>query len=67
MLGGACSVLQDAVRAMSAAGSTWRLWPLLGRPPVGSAREMAQGLVALVGGCSASYAALLGAGCGYGN
>ena len=49
VLGGACSVLQDAVRAMSAAGSAWRLWPLLGRPPVGSAREMAQGLVALVG------------------
>lgn len=48
-LGGACTALRDAVQAISCAGGAWRLWPLLDRQPVGSARAMAQGLVALVG------------------
>ena len=48
-LAGACSVLQDAVRSVPTYGSGWRLWPLSDRPPVGSAAQMAGGLVALLG------------------
>ena len=49
-LKGTCTALQDLVRSVaeySPAG--WRLWPLCDRPPVRSADEMAQGLVALLG------------------
>ena len=44
-----CTALQDMVRAVPQAGSGWRLWPLLDRPPVAGPQEMAQGLVALLG------------------
>lgn len=44
-----CTPLQDLVRAVPQAGSGWRLWPLLDRPPVAGPQEMAQGLVALLG------------------
>jgi len=37
------------VRAVPHAGSGWRLWPLLDRPPVAGPHEMAQGRVALLG------------------
>ena len=38
------------MRSVSAVGGAgWRLWPLCDRPPVRSADEMAQGLVALLG------------------
>lgn len=48
-LAGTCTALQDMVRAVPQAGSGWRLWPLLDRPPVAGPQEMAQGLVALLG------------------
>lgn len=48
-LAGCCSVLQDLVRAVASAGAGWRLWPLSDRPPLRSAAQMAQGLVALLG------------------
>ena len=48
-LAGACTALQDVVCAMPQAGSGWRLWPLLDRPPVAGPHEMARGLVALLG------------------
>jgi salicylate hydroxylase len=49
-LQGTCTALQDVVRSVGAAGGPgWRLWPLCDRPPVRSADEMAQGLVALLG------------------
>lgn len=49
-LQGTCTALQDLVRGVNAAdGPGWRLWPLCDRPPVQSADEMAQGLVALLG------------------
>lgn len=50
-LQGTCAALQDIVRAVNpaAGGPGWRLWPLCDRPPVRSADEMAQGLVALLG------------------
>ncbi len=41
--------LQDVVRAAPGAGQGWRLWPLSDRPPLRSAAQMAQGLVALLG------------------
>lgn len=44
-----CAPLQDLIRAVPHAGSGWRLWPLLDRPPVAGAHQMAQGLVALLG------------------
>ncbi|NMM78559.1 FAD-dependent oxidoreductase [Acidovorax sp. SRB_14] len=44
-LAGSCSALQTLVRSVPA----WRLWPLSDRPPVRSAAQMAQGLVALLG------------------
>ncbi|SDM45380.1 salicylate hydroxylase [Oryzisolibacter propanilivorax] len=44
-----CAPLQDLVRAVPQAGSGWRLWPLLDRPPVAGPRQMAQGRVALLG------------------
>ena len=37
------------VRGLADAVDDWRLWPLCDRPPVRSAREMAQGQVALLG------------------
>ena len=37
------------VRSVAAAGHGWRLWPLCDRAPLGSAAQMAQGLVALLG------------------
>lgn len=48
-LSNTCSALQDAVRGVVAAGGGWRLWPLCDRPPLRSADQMAQGLVALLG------------------
>jgi salicylate hydroxylase len=48
-LAGTCTALQDLVRAVSQAGSGWRLWPLLDRPPIAGPHEMARGLVALLG------------------
>ena len=48
-LAGTCTALQDLVRRVPAYGSGWRLWPLSDRPPLGSAAQMAQGLVALLG------------------
>jgi salicylate hydroxylase len=49
-LRGCCSALQELVRGVSAVdGAGWRLWPLCDRPPVRSANDMAQGLVALLG------------------
>lgn len=39
----------NAPSAPAAWGAGWRLWPLCDRPPVQSADEMAQGLVALLG------------------
>ena len=44
-----CTPLQDLIRAVPQAGSGWRLWPLLDRPPVAGPQEMAQGVVALLG------------------
>lgn len=48
-LAGTCTALQDLVRRIPAYGSGWRLWPLSDRPPLRSAEQMAQGLVALLG------------------
>ena len=48
-LAGTCTALQDLVRRIPAYGSGWRLWPLSDRPPLRSAAQMAQGLVALLG------------------
>lgn len=48
-LAGTCTALQDLVRRIPAYGSGWRLWPLSDRPPLGSAAQMAHGLVALLG------------------
>ena len=48
-LAGACTTLQDLLRAVPAAGGVWRLWPLALRTPVAGAHEMAQGAVALLG------------------
>ena len=48
-LAGTCTALQDLVRRIPAYGSGWRLWPLSDRPPLLSAAQMAQGLVALLG------------------
>ncbi|MDD2712113.1 MAG: FAD-dependent monooxygenase [Simplicispira sp.] len=48
-LAGTCTALQDVVRSVASVGSGWRLWPLSDRPPVRSAAQMAQGLVALLG------------------
>ena len=48
-LAGTCTALQDVVRAAPGAGQGWRLWPLSDRPPLRSAAQMAQGLVALLG------------------
>lgn len=48
-LAGTCTALQDTVRSVAAAGHGWRLWPLCDRAPLGSAAQMAQGLVALLG------------------
>jgi salicylate hydroxylase len=48
-LQGTSTALQHAVHSVEAAGTGWRLWPLCDRPPVRSADEMAQGLVALLG------------------
>ncbi|MBS0294013.1 MAG: FAD-dependent monooxygenase [Proteobacteria bacterium] len=48
-LAGTCRPLQDLVRAVPQVGDGWRLWPLLDRPPVAGPREMACGLVALLG------------------
>ena len=48
-LAGTCAALQDVVRAAPGAGQGWRLWPLSDRPPLRSAAQMAQGLVALLG------------------
>ena len=47
---GSCSALQDLLRSVPQMG--WRLWPLVDRPPLRSAAEMAQGLVALLGDAS---------------
>ena len=44
-----CTPLQDLIRAVPQRGEGWRLWPLLDRPPVAGAQEMARGLVALLG------------------
>lgn len=44
-MGAMCSTLQDRLRA----AAQWRLWPLHDRPPLTSARQMAQGCVALLG------------------
>lgn len=49
VLSGTCTALQEAVRAVPAAGDGWRLWPLSDRPPVQNSTQMAQGLVALLG------------------
>lgn len=51
-LAGTCSALQDLVRSVPRMGMDWRLWPLADRPPLRSAAEMAQGLVALLGDAS---------------
>ncbi len=51
-LAGTCSALQDLVRSVPRKGMDWRLWPLADRPPLRSAAEMAQGLVALLGDAS---------------
>ena len=48
-LAGTCTALQDLVRRIPTYGSGWRLWPLSDRPPLQSAAQMAQGLVALLG------------------
>jgi salicylate hydroxylase len=50
VLAGTCSALQDLVRSVPRAG--WRLWPLVDRPPLRCAAEMARGLVALLGDAS---------------
>ncbi len=39
----------SSASAPAAWGAGWRLWPLCDRPPVQSAEDMAQGLVALLG------------------
>ena len=44
-----CTPLQDLIRAVPAAGTQWRLWPLSDRDPLSSADQMAQGLVGLLG------------------
>ena len=44
-LTGVCAPLQNLILAIDA----WRLWPLCRRPPMRSAREHAQGRVALLG------------------
>lgn len=44
-----CTPLQDLIRAVPQFGDGWRLWPLLDRPPVAGAHQMARGLVALLG------------------
>ncbi len=49
VLAGTCAPLQELVRAVPEAGDGWRLWPLLDRAPLAGPREMAQGLVALLG------------------
>jgi salicylate hydroxylase len=48
-LAGTCATFQDLVRGVADSGTGWRLWPLADRPPVRSAAQMAQGLVALLG------------------
>ena len=48
-LAGSWSALQEVVRHVASCGNDWRLWPLSDRPPVGSAAQMASGLVALLG------------------
>ena len=48
-LAGTCTALQDLVRRIPTYGNGWRLWPLSDRPPLRSAAQMAQGLVALLG------------------
>ena len=49
VLGHCCAALQDLARAPGHCANGWRLWPLLDRPSVASAHEMAQGRVALLG------------------
>jgi salicylate hydroxylase len=44
-----CAYLQDLVQHVPGAGGEWRLWPVADRVPVASPRQMAQGLVALLG------------------
>lgn len=44
-----CAPLQDLIRAVPAAGTQWRLWPLSDRDPLSRADQMAQGLVGLLG------------------
>jgi salicylate hydroxylase len=51
-LAGTCSALQELVRSVPGAATEWRLWPLVDRPPLRSAAQMAQGLVALLGDAS---------------
>jgi len=46
-LGPVCRVLGDTLRAVPESG--WRCWPLMDRPPVRGAAQMAQGRVALLG------------------
>lgn len=51
-MGDTCAPLRELIRAANIATLNphpWRLWPLADRLPVGAAREMAQGLVALLG------------------
>lgn len=48
-LKGTCSYLQDLVQHVPDAGGEWRLWPVADRVPLVSPRQMAQGLVALLG------------------
>jgi len=51
-MGSTCAPLRELIRAANIATlnpQPWRLWALADRLPVGAAREMAQGLVALLG------------------
>ncbi len=48
-LQGCCPHLLDVVQHVPGAGGEWRLWPVGDRPPVQSASQMAQGLIALLG------------------
>ena len=43
------SNFQDFIRSVTAAGLSWRLWPLSDRTPIRGPEAMAKGLVALIG------------------
>lgn len=44
-----CRLIESVSDGGAAAGPAWRLWPLCDRPPISSARQQAQGRVALLG------------------